>query len=463
MGALDYAILIIAIALIVAVGIRSAGGSGDSREFLLANKGISKFQAGLSMAATDFGGSGLVAAVGYCYVVGMSGIWWNLAAAPAFLLVGLFLADKFNRMDSATLPEYLGKRYSPFVKYISTVMHIMTNIAALSVQFTVSCAVLYTITGFSMNVSLVISVLLVIFLTSGGLKAVVNTDATLFIIIVISVVLIAPIAVTRVGGIGSISQAVPEGFMSIGQLGFWTPFSWFMLCLLSYSTNQNYIQRMVAAKNEGTARFGACFTAGFYLVISILIGLIGISAYLLIPGLEDTNTVFPEILRGYMPAGLLGLGVAGVFAATISTGTSVLHATVTLVVNDLYVPLIAKKDSESRIVTVSRIILVVIALFSMLISIFNSNIINVLYVSGLFYGVSVFIPMILGMYSRKTTALGASVSIVVTVVFALTWEYLLASRIPVIGAVPSNIMGLVISLITILAVSAADKRGRTQK
>lgn len=171
MQIIDYCVLFSTILVVILIGWLSGRNTcctDSSKEFLLTEKGINKLQAGFSMAATDFGGSGLVGAIGYCYFVGISGIWWNLAAAPAFILVGLFLAKKFNRMDCATLPEYFGKRYGKGVKLLSCILHILTNIAALSVQFTVSCTVLHIITGFNINVSLVISVLIVLFLTSGG-------------------------------------------------------------------------------------------------------------------------------------------------------------------------------------------------------------------------------------------------------------------------------------------------------
>ena len=203
MQIIDYCVLFSTILVVILIGWLSGRNTcctDSSKEFLLTEKGINKLQAGFSMAATDFGGSGLVGAIGYCYFVGISGIWWNLAAAPAFILVGLFLAKKFNRMDCATLPEYFGKRYGKGVKLLSCILHILTNIAALSVQFTVSCTVLHIITGFNINVSLVISVLIVLFLTSGGLRAVVNTDAVLFIIIVISILLMVPFSIRAAGG-----------------------------------------------------------------------------------------------------------------------------------------------------------------------------------------------------------------------------------------------------------------------
>lgn len=229
-----------------------------------------------------------------------------------------------------------------------------------------------------------------------------------------------------------------------------------MLCLLNYSTNQNYIQRMVAAKNAGTARFGALFTAGFYLVISISLGIIGICAHILLPGISDTNTVFPEILKSFFPTGFVGLGVAGVFAATISTGTSILHSTATLIINDMWLPLQKNVVSETKKIQMSRIIIIGITIFSTGISLFNNNIIHVLYISGLFYSVSVFLPMILGMRNSSITSSAALFSILGTVISSLFWEYIFRHWHPTLEQIPSNLVGLIISFILLELISHID-------
>lgn len=458
MRVLDYIVLGVSLAVVLLIGYLSGRKSSSAKEFLMASKSINKLQAGFSMAVTDFGGSALVAAVGYSYVIGMSGMWWNLAAAPAFLLVGLFLAGKFNQMDGATVPDYLGRRYCPAVKYLTCFMHVCANVAQLSVQFTVACATLQTITGIDMNVSLVISVLLVVLLTSGGLRAVVNTDAALFVIVVVSVLATVPLTLHAGGGLHSIMARLPDGFMNVTELGFWTPLSWFVLCTLSYSTNQHYVQRMVAAKNAGTARFGAVFTAAFYLVVSLALGLLGVAAAVLMPGIADTNTVFPQLLVQYLPQGLIGLGIAGVFAATISTGTSILHSAATLVVNDLWRPLLGKNRTDRQELWISRALVWILALLSMSIAFSSGNIIDTVYVAGLFYSVSVFMPMVFGMKTKFATSRGAIVSVIGTVALSLAWEYILRVRIPALENFPSNIFGLLVSAVLLAGVSLLDRR-----
>lgn len=461
MKAIDYIVFLITMIPVIIIGYLSSKRShkdNTSREFQFAGKGINKLQAGFSMAATDFGGSGLVGAIGSSYLVGMSGAWWNLAAAPAFLLVGLFLARKLNTMGSATLPEYLGKRYSPAVKYLTSIMHVCASVAALSVQFTVSCTVLHVLSGLDLTLSLIISMALVVLLTSGGLRSVVNTDSVLFVIIVISVLVAVPATLHAGGGYESIVERLPDGFMRMDNLDFWTPLSWVLLCVLTYSTNQNYIQRMVSSRDEGTATFAAIFTAMFYVVISFALGMIGTAASVLLPGIEDTNSVFPEVLVHFFPHGLLGLGLAAVFAATISTGTSILHAVSTLVVNDLWKPTRGRGASDKTQLKLMRAMVYITAVFSLGISLLSSDIINICYVGGLFYSVSAFMPMVFGLHSKFVTKNAAMVSIVLTVVLSLIWEYIPQVRPAVLAGLPSNVVGLVISLVLIVAVSLLDKK-----
>lgn len=456
MQILDYLVLIIVLLAVVIVGIKSSK-SENSSEFLTAGKSLNKLQAGFSMAATDFGGSGLVAAIGYCYLMGLGGMWWDLAAAPAFLFVGLFLAKKINKLNGGTVPDYLGTRYRPAAKYIASVMHICTDVASLSAQFTISSVMLTTIAGVDRRISLLVCLVLTVLLTSGGLRAVVNTDATLFIVIVLSVVLCVPISLQAGGGLANIVSHLPKRFMSPGSIGFWKPLSWVFMCTLGYATSQGYVQRMSSAKDEGTARFAALFTAGFYLVISLCLGLIGVAAAYLLPGIEDSNTVFPEMLMTYFPTGLLGLGVVGVFAATISTATSKLHSTTILIMNGLIQPLSKEELSDRNKLILSRIIVIVLPFASLFLSLYCTNIVTVLYTAGLFYSTAVFIPMVIGMYSNKPTARGGLVAILGTTVFALAWEYFLAAHIPYIGNIPSNMMGILCGTVLLFAFSKKEK------
>lgn len=104
-----------------------------------------------------------------------------------------------------------------------------------------------------------------------------------------------------------------------------------------------------------------------------------------------------------------------------------------------------KTEDEKKLVTVSRITLLAIALASTVISLLSSNIINVIYVAGLFYGVAVFLPLVLGLASRRITAGAALLSMIAAVAASLLWEYDLIKKVPVLLQLPSNVVGLAVS------------------
>ncbi len=104
-----------------------------------------------------------------------------------------------------------------------------------------------------------------------------------------------------------------------------------------------------------------------------------------------------------------------------------------------------KTEDEKKLVTVSRITLLAIALASTVISLLSSNIINVIYVAGLFYGVAVFLPLVLGLASRRITAGAALLSMIAAVAASLLWEYDLIKKVPVLQQLPSNVAGLAVS------------------
>lgn len=457
MKTIDYIFMALLLAAVLIVGHCSNRKLSDSSDFLTMNKGLNKLQTGLSMAATDFGGSGLVGAVGYCYLMGMGGMWWNLAAAPGFLLIGFVLAKRLNGLNGLTVPDYLGKRYGLSVKYITSVMHICASVAALSTQFTVSSVMLNTLTGLDVRITLVIGMLITLFLTSGGLRTVVNTDILLFFVMVAAVFTAVPVTISAGGGLGEITRSLPEGFMSIGSIGIWTPLSWGILFGISYGTNQNYIQRIVSAKDGSTARFGMLFTAGFYVVVSAATGLIGVSAVSLLPEITDSNMVFSTLLVKVLPAGFAGIAVAGVFAATISTSTSVLHAVTVLSVSDVLMPIVEKREIELSDVKLSRVTTVVIALISLAISLAFDNIIAVLYTSGLFYSSAVFLLMLLGLYTDWATKKAAIASVAGSIICGLAWEFFVLGKVSILGKIPSVLVSLAVSGILLYGVSMVSK------
>lgn len=456
MNIIDILGILLIFAIIGYVGYRSSRQVKSVDDFTLAGSRLGKIQAGFSMAATEFGGSSLVGAMAFCYTAGVAGAWWDWSAVPALVLLGIFFAGRIRLPRMVTVTDFFERRYSRPTRTLASVMHLLAITTQLCTQFTVGAVALNGVLGVPKTIGLLVSVLFVLLYTmGGGLIAVVNTDVVQFIIIVLSLVVAVPISLARAGGFAGLSQALPAEFLSFGNIDPATVLSWSLFCFFTYATSQHYIQRVFASKDRATARFSFVFTGVAYFVYGLVVAILGVCIVVLLPGLQDPNMGYSLLIKNYMPAGAAGLILGGIFAASMSTADSMLLAASTLFVNDIYEPLIKKgraaTDKES--LHTIRMVTVVICVLSVGVALMMDNIIDIMYLGGLFYSTAVFFPLVIGLVWKRATAPGALISMAAAVVVGLVSQFFLAGRVPGILGLPSNVAAASTSLILFVIIS----------
>lgn len=458
MRILDLISVILIFVVIAYVGYRSSKQVKDIDDFTLAGSKLGKIQAGFSMAATEFGGSSLIGAMAFCYTVGIAGAWWDWSAVPALILLGIFFAGKIKLPHMVTITDFFEKRYNRTAKRFSSVMHLLAITTQLATQFMVGAVALNGILGVPKTLGLLLSVVFVMLYTmGGGLIAVVNTDVVQFIIIVASIVIALPITLSHVGGFAGLTAALPESFFSLSAIDTPTVISWCFLCFFTYSTNQHYLQRVFAAKDKATARFSFIFTGVSYAIYGAIVAILGTCIAVLIPNLSDPNMGYALLIKNFMPAGISGLILGGIFAASMSTADSMLLAASTLFVNDIYNPIFRKIDKPQDDLKTIRYVTIAICFFSVGISMFMNNIINIMYLGGLFYSTAVFCPLIIGLYWKRANEAGALASMFSAVAVGLFSEFFLAGKVSGLLGMPSNILAFFVGLAVLIGVSLLTK------
>ncbi len=444
--------------LIASVGWRSSKKVKTVDDYTLAGSGIGMIQAGFSMAATEFGGSSLIGAMALCYTIGLSGAWWDWCAVPALILLGLFFAEKIKIPNMVTITDFFEKRYSYSTKLIASIMHIIAITTQVSTQFTVGAVALNGIFGVPKSVGIAISVTFALIYTmSGGLMSVVNTDVVQFILIVGSLLLALPISLMNAGGVNGLINTLPGEFLTFTNIDVSTLISWGFFCFFTYATSQHYIQRVFAAKDKKTAKFAFVFTGSVYILYGLAIGIIGICIVTLLPNLADPNAGYTMLIKYFMPAGIAGLILGGIFAAAMSTADSMILAASTLFVNDIYEPFIAKGNKQKSTLLVIRTVTLVVCLVSVVISSLMNNIVNIMYLGGLFYSTSVFFPLIIGLKWKRATAPAAVISILASVIIGVLAELVFTDASVGIFTLPSNILSASTSIIVFIIVSLLTK------
>ncbi len=453
MNILDILILVLFLVIIAVIGYKSTKKIDTTSGFTLADRKLTKLQASLSLAASDMGGSSIVGASAYVYAVGIAGAWWNIAAAPAFLLLGFLVTRKLRTLELTTVPEFLGKRYSKRLQLSSSILHIIGLTIMVSSQFVVAAATIHVVCGVSQNVALIIALVIVLlYTTGGGLIAVVNTDVFQFFIMMFAIIMLIPFSLNQTGGISNIVETLDPSLLSFSELGFWTPFSWFLMALFTYGTNQAYLQRVFASKTPKTASFAFNFTGMLYVFYGLAIGLLGLVMIVVFPGLEDPNLGFALLITEVLPNGLIGIALGGLFAATMSSADSLLIGASSMIINDIYKPL--KKDvDDKQVLKLSRITVIIVAVTSIGVSTLFESIVDIVYVACLLYSAVVFCPFILGVFNKKITTLAAELAMATAFIVGIISEFFVPADAVGIIALPSNVLCASSSIIVLLVVS----------
>ncbi len=407
---IDKIIIVFFFVLVLAIGFAvSKRSSKNTSEYFLSGRTLPWWLLGLSMVATTFSTDTPNLVTDIVRTNGVSGnwVWW------VFLLTGLLTvfvyAKLWRRSDVATDMEFYELRYSGkagrFLRgFRSVYLGIIFNVLAMA---GVTLAAI-KIGAIMLDLSAIETVLYaggvtLIFSTAGGFRGVVYTDFILFFTAMAGSIGAAVYLVNlpEVGGVSSImsNEAISEKISMFPDLSdketLWTllviPFAvqwWSSWYPGAEPGGGGYIaQRMLAAKNENHALGATLFFNVMHYALRpwpwIIVALASLIVY---PDLASLSEAFPNIsedklgqdlaypaMLTLLPTGLLGLVLASLISAYMSTISTHLNWGSSYVVNDFYLQLINKNASQKELVNVGRFSVVILMIISSIIAILLTN------------------------------------------------------------------------------------------
>ncbi|WP_420460111.1 sodium:solute symporter family protein [Neolewinella sp.] len=403
---LDWIIVFVFFAITLAIGLWASRGSGKSTsEFFLSGRNMPWWLLGVSMVATTFSADtpNLVTDIVRKQGVAGNWAWW------AFLLTGMLTvfvyARLWRRSGVMTDLEFYELRYSGaparFLRqfraiYLGVFFNVMIMATVLLAGIKIA-GVLLDIDPITTVV--LVSVVTVIYSASGGLRGVILTDFVQFTFAMVGAIWAAYVIVNlpEVGGIEALF-ARPEVaerldfFPDFTNPDIYVPLFLMPIAVQWWSVwypgaepgGGGYVaQRMLAAKNENNA-VGATllFNAFHYALRPWPWILIALASLIVFPDLDSLQIAFPNIpankvdddlaysaMLSYLPTGLLGLVIASLIAALMSTLSTHLNWGSSYVVHDWYNRFIDRGASEDRLVLIGRLstvlLMVLAALFAL--------------------------------------------------------------------------------------------------
>jgi Na+/proline symporter len=397
-----------AVSLVIGLWVARRAGR-DSSEFFLSGRSMPWWLLGVSMVATTFSTDtpNLVTDITRTSGVAGNWIWW------AFLLTGMLTvfvyAALWRRSGVLTDIEFYELRYSgrpaAFLRgfralYLGVFFNIMI-MAAVTLAAIKIGGVMFRLSPFESIA--IASVVTVVFSTAGGLRGVLLTDALLFVVAMIGSVAAAVVAVRHpeVGGLTGLLEHASVAdktrlLPDLSNLDIAVPF--FLMPLLvqwwaawypgAEPGGGGYIaQRMLAAKNERHA-VGATllFNVAHYALRPWPWILVALASLVVFPDLQSLQAAFPHLdpqvvrddlaypaMLTFLPHGLLGLVVASLAAAYMSTISTHLNWGSSYVVNDFYRRFVRPKASERELVRVGRLSTVLLMVLAALLALELEN------------------------------------------------------------------------------------------
>jgi SSS family solute:Na+ symporter len=206
-----------------------------------------------------------------------------------------------------------------------------------------------------------------IYTVAGGLAAVIYTEVIQTVVLIAGALTLTLIGLGEVGGFSGLRGSVPESFFHMMKPATDTEFPWTgiffgapILGIWYWCTDQVIVQRVLSARDVGQARAGT-IAAGFLKILPVFMLIVpGMIARVLYPAemAVDSNAAFPTLVVRLMPAGLLGVMVAAMLAALMSSLSAVFNSSSTIFTMDFYKK-IDPRASERRLVLVGRIATVI--------------------------------------------------------------------------------------------------------
>ncbi|MFC2077010.1 sodium/solute symporter [candidate division KSB1 bacterium] len=362
----------------------------SSHDYFLAAKMLPWWAIGMSIVVADIGATEYIGMSGGAYRFGLAQANFDwLGCAPAMILGALIFIPLYWKMGIYTVPEYLGKRYSQAVRGIEAALWVILLACLLGIILWASGLVLQTLLGWPMMLSIIVTAAVVgVYTVSGGLAAVVMTNALQFVLLMIGATAILVLGLIQVGGVGemvervtSLGPAYKDHFKLFLQLNTKTPYAWpaiiFGLMMVQspayWLGNQAIIQSALGSRNEWDAKAGVMWAAFIKLFLPFLIAVPGLIALALYPSLTDGDLALPTLILNILPAGLKGLVFAAFFAALMSTVACYIESAATMFTSDLYRRFIKKNAPDKHYLFVGRVLTATLMLWGILFAPFSAK------------------------------------------------------------------------------------------
>lgn len=365
----DYAVIAVFFAVMLGVGVYYSRKSKSSDQFFGNDKSIPWWLSGISFYMNSFSALAFVMYSALAYKFGWVPVTVSWLSVPAVLLGAWFLAVRWRRAAKGSPIDYIAERYTPGMCRTLAILGLPMQLLDNALKLLAIGTVVGVGMGFPLFWSICISgVIIVLYTFLGGLKATLTCDFIQFLVILAVVLTLPFLCLERLasvdGGTGLVHgfqvffDKVPAWFFDFTAGKYtWVYMLVFFCCVGStLSTNWSLVQRYYSTKSEKDAKKMAYLVAALLFVGPPIFFFPAMAARVFLKPISETemNGVYAILCREVLPVGMIGMVIAAMFSATMSSLAGNFNAAAAVVTNELYLKF-AKNPSASAKMVAARI------------------------------------------------------------------------------------------------------------
>lgn len=340
-------------------------------------------------------------------------------AALCLILFGLFFARKLYNMNLLTLGDYFKIRFGQRTELIASIFLAPPYVGYIAAQLVAMGLILNVVAGMELWHGVVISAIVVTFYTYiGGMWAISITDFIQSIIIITGLLVLAIVLAGKAGGVATVLNDVPAQtfkFFPSARLTDWVAWfaAWSVLGLGSLPS-QDVFQRTMSSGSATTAVRSCFIAAGLYLTIAMLPLFISLCTKYLYPQYiaGDTQLALPMMVIEHTHIVVQVLFFGSLLSAIMSTTSSAILAPAAILSENLVRPLLKQSLTDSQMLLLTRTAVLLFSVVGTVMACLRSNIYELVGESSILSLVSLFVPLIFGLYWKRSSSTGAIIAMV---------------------------------------------------
>jgi len=427
---IDWAIIGVYLTGTMVAGLAMRRYVGKVEHFIVAGREMDVYLGIASLAATEFGIITAMYTAELGFKNGFAGATPGILMAVAMAIVGLtgFVITPLRESGALTIPELLDRKFGMRVRWLSGLVIVLGGLLNMGVFLRIGGEFLMIVSGIPLKylemTMTVLLLLVLVYTTLGGMLSVLVTDYLQFIIFGIGLVVVSALVTTHVSwtrlvegvedrlGNGAFNPLVsPE--MGVTYV-LWQALNQLAVVL----TWQTVIQRVLASRDARVARQIYVKTSFFFVGRFLIPAFWGMAALVALEASrmpDNSLHAMPAFLATLVPTGLIGLVIASMLAAEMSTDASYLLTWSSIIYNDIIAPLRKRPFSERQGLYVNRMIILAIGVFLIFYGLWYQlpgRVWDYLSITGNIYLSSISVLVVASCYWKRANRNGAIAAIV---------------------------------------------------